>query len=162
MVQPDRPHFNIIQRLRTACWITKATNTHSEYEILIAFPRQRWLGEHASVFIRPLPVVLIFTGLRNSNLITVWCPNIMSLCRQQPQVYIQRVGGFVAWWLTPTRGSPRPQAVELEIPMTTPVRSASCMAVSRTCTTISACIVLLEDLHLRWLVRPSNLFDYEN
>jgi len=28
----------IIQRLRIACWIPKATNTHSEYVILIAFP----------------------------------------------------------------------------------------------------------------------------
>jgi hypothetical protein len=30
---------NIIQRMRFACWITKATDTHSEYVILIAFPR---------------------------------------------------------------------------------------------------------------------------
>jgi hypothetical protein len=30
---------NIIQRMRLACWITKATGTHSEYVILIAFPR---------------------------------------------------------------------------------------------------------------------------
>jgi hypothetical protein len=27
---------NIIQRMRFACWITKATDTHSEYEIVIA------------------------------------------------------------------------------------------------------------------------------
>jgi len=25
-----------------ACWITKATNTHSEYIILIVFPRKKW------------------------------------------------------------------------------------------------------------------------
>jgi hypothetical protein len=31
---------NIIRRIRFACWITKATDTHSEYVILIAFPRQ--------------------------------------------------------------------------------------------------------------------------
>ena len=29
---------NIIRRMRIACWITKATNTHSEYVILIVFP----------------------------------------------------------------------------------------------------------------------------
>jgi len=58
--------FNIIQRMRTARWITKATNTHPENEILIAFPRQHWLREHASVlFIPSLPLVLIFTGVRN-------------------------------------------------------------------------------------------------
>jgi len=32
-----------------ACWITKATNTHSEYEILITFPMQQWLLENACI-----------------------------------------------------------------------------------------------------------------
>jgi hypothetical protein len=36
---------NIKRRMRAACWITKATDTHSEYAILIAFPRQQWLRE---------------------------------------------------------------------------------------------------------------------
>jgi hypothetical protein len=36
---------NIIRRMRFACWITKATDTHSEYVILTAFPRQQWLRE---------------------------------------------------------------------------------------------------------------------
>ena len=31
-----------------ACWMPKATNTHSEYVILIALPLQQWLHEHAS------------------------------------------------------------------------------------------------------------------
>jgi len=31
-----------------ACCMTKATDTHSEYVILIAVPRQRWLRERAS------------------------------------------------------------------------------------------------------------------
>ena len=39
----------IIRRMRFACWIIKATNTHSECAILIAFPRQQWLRKHASV-----------------------------------------------------------------------------------------------------------------
>ena len=30
-----------------ACWITKATETHSKFAILIAFPRQKWLRERA-------------------------------------------------------------------------------------------------------------------
>jgi hypothetical protein len=30
---------NIIQHMRFACWITKATDTHSEYVILISFSR---------------------------------------------------------------------------------------------------------------------------
>jgi hypothetical protein len=32
-----------------ARWMPNATNTHPEYVILIAFPQQQWLHEHASV-----------------------------------------------------------------------------------------------------------------
>jgi hypothetical protein len=35
--------------MRIACWITKATNTHSQYVILIVFPPQQWLRERASI-----------------------------------------------------------------------------------------------------------------
>ena len=37
-------------RIRVAYWITEATNTRSEYVMLIAFPLQQWLGERATVF----------------------------------------------------------------------------------------------------------------
>ena len=40
---------NIIRRMRSACWITKATDTHSEYVILIAFLRRQWLRERTSM-----------------------------------------------------------------------------------------------------------------
>ena len=40
---------NIIRRMRIACWITKATNTHSEYVILVAFPLQKWLRKRVSM-----------------------------------------------------------------------------------------------------------------
>jgi hypothetical protein len=40
---------NTIRRMRFACWITKATDTHSEYVILIAFPRQQWLCKRVSM-----------------------------------------------------------------------------------------------------------------
>jgi len=36
-------------RMRFACWVTKATDTHSEYVILTAFPRQQWSRERASM-----------------------------------------------------------------------------------------------------------------
>jgi ABC-type proline/glycine betaine transport system permease subunit len=36
-------------RLRIACWIPKAKNTHSEYVIIIAFPLQQWLHRSASI-----------------------------------------------------------------------------------------------------------------
>jgi hypothetical protein len=40
MVQPDRPQM-AIRRKQLACWISEATDRHSEYEILIAFSRQQ-------------------------------------------------------------------------------------------------------------------------
>jgi hypothetical protein len=39
----------IIQRMRIACWIPKATNTHTGCAKLIAFPLQPWLHERVSV-----------------------------------------------------------------------------------------------------------------
>jgi hypothetical protein len=38
-----------IWRVRIACRIPNATNTHSEYLILISFPLQQWLNERASL-----------------------------------------------------------------------------------------------------------------
>jgi hypothetical protein len=38
-----------IWRMHCACWVTKATNTHSEYVTFIAFPQQQQLQEHAPV-----------------------------------------------------------------------------------------------------------------
>ena len=41
----------MIQRILIACWITKATDTHSEYVILIAFQRQQWWRERTSIYV---------------------------------------------------------------------------------------------------------------
>ena len=35
--------------MRTVRWITKATDTRSEYVILIALPRQQWLRERVLI-----------------------------------------------------------------------------------------------------------------
>jgi len=45
-VEPDRPHMTT-WRIRNACWIPNATNTHSEY-VIYCFPPplQQWLREH--------------------------------------------------------------------------------------------------------------------
>jgi hypothetical protein len=40
---------SITQRLHFAWWITKATNTHSEYVILSVFAGKQWLRERASL-----------------------------------------------------------------------------------------------------------------
>jgi len=43
---PGRPQMTI-WRMHTACWLPKATNTHSVYVILIAFPLQQQVHECA-------------------------------------------------------------------------------------------------------------------
>jgi hypothetical protein len=48
IVELGRPQITT-RRMRIVCWITKATNTPSEYVKIIAFPRQQWLCEHASI-----------------------------------------------------------------------------------------------------------------
>jgi len=48
IVQSDRPQITI-WLMRIACWITKATNTHAECVILVAFLPHQWLHEHASM-----------------------------------------------------------------------------------------------------------------
>ena len=48
IVEPDRSQMTI-WRMSIGCWRTKATNTHSECVILIAFPRQQWLHDSTSV-----------------------------------------------------------------------------------------------------------------
>jgi len=59
IVEPDWPQMTM-WHMRSACWILKAINTPSEYVIFIAFGRQQWLRERASIaFIRTLPVLLI-------------------------------------------------------------------------------------------------------
>ena len=40
---------SIMRRMHPACWLPKATNTHSEYVLLIAFPPQQWLRERPSM-----------------------------------------------------------------------------------------------------------------
>ena len=47
-VQPERPPMTI-WRIRIACWITKATSTHSFYLIIIIFSQQLWFHESASM-----------------------------------------------------------------------------------------------------------------
>jgi hypothetical protein len=62
MVDLDRPQT--IRRMRFACWITKATHTHSEYVILTAFPQQQRLRECAWVLRYTYIACLVCTCLQ--------------------------------------------------------------------------------------------------
>ena len=46
IVERDRPQMTV-WRMRIACWIPKAADTHTEYVILIVFPPQQWLHGRA-------------------------------------------------------------------------------------------------------------------
>jgi len=48
IVERYRPQMTI-WHMGFACWIPNATNTHSQYVILIAFTLQHWLYERASM-----------------------------------------------------------------------------------------------------------------
>jgi hypothetical protein len=48
VVEPGRPQMTL-WRMRIACSIPEATNTHSEYVMLTVFPLQQWSGEGATV-----------------------------------------------------------------------------------------------------------------
>ena len=50
---------DILRHMYIACWITKVTDTHSEYVIIIAFPRQQWYANAPPCYvIRALPVLI--------------------------------------------------------------------------------------------------------
>jgi len=46
-VERSKPQM-IIWRKRIARWIPRATNTHTEYVMLIPFPLQQWLHKRTS------------------------------------------------------------------------------------------------------------------
>ena len=47
-LEPGRPQMTI-WRMRIAWWIYNATNAHSQYVMLIAFPLQQWLHQRTSM-----------------------------------------------------------------------------------------------------------------
>jgi len=61
MEESDRSQMTV-RRTRILCWIPKATNTHSDSVIFIAFPLQQWLHERA--------LLLRYTYI--ACLVTVW------------------------------------------------------------------------------------------
>jgi len=57
-----------------ACWITKATNTHSQYVIFIVIPLQQWLHERASILrcmYTDCLVKILFLTLEENKIATV-------------------------------------------------------------------------------------------
>jgi len=59
IVEPDRSQMTI-WHMCIACWIDKATNTHSEYIILFAFSLQQWLQERTLILRYTYIACLVF------------------------------------------------------------------------------------------------------
>jgi len=82
IVEPGGPQMTV-WRMHIACWITKATNTHSDYTILISVPRQLCLHESASMLrytYSTLPVLFLFSVFNMSNL----TKSVMSYAEEIP------------------------------------------------------------------------------
>jgi len=82
MEESDRSQMTV-RRTRILCWIPKATNTHSDSVIFIAFPLQQWLHERA--------LLLRYTYI--ACLVTVW----NAIVSQYPYHSIVRSGVLDAW-----------------------------------------------------------------
>jgi len=59
LVDLDRLQMTV-RRMCISCWMPRATDTHSQYVILIAFPIQPCLHQHASVLHYTILAVLFF------------------------------------------------------------------------------------------------------
>jgi len=69
MVKPERPQVTL-WRMHIVCWISKATNTHSENVILIDFLLQPWLHERASM-LRHTYIACIVNTIRTVHSLTI-------------------------------------------------------------------------------------------
>ena len=58
---------SIIRLTRFACWMTEATNTHSEYVILILFLLQQWLPERDSMLCCTYITCIVLISIRMLN-----------------------------------------------------------------------------------------------
>jgi hypothetical protein len=84
VVEPGKTQITI-WRMRIACWITKVTNTHSEYVIFIAFPRQQFLHERASLLRYTFAVSLVLFSEHHCVMIA---PTFTLLCLSMWQLLL--------------------------------------------------------------------------
>ena len=70
-VEPDRPQMTTWS-MRIGCWISKATDTHPEYVILIAFPLQRCLRDLASMLCHTYIAFIAVNSVGNKEIYDVF------------------------------------------------------------------------------------------
>jgi hypothetical protein len=74
---------NIMRSMHSPCLITKATDTLSAYVITIAFPRQQWLGECASILRYTCIACLVLSGLFLDTVMRIQFLNCGKFYRQR-------------------------------------------------------------------------------
>ena len=94
MVEPEATDGNVIRRMRIACCVTIATDTHSGYVIFIAFPLQRWSRARSSMLNLCLCYVVNFCtkGIYRRNR-----GNVSSYCHRHHHHYYRR-RHHKHWW----------------------------------------------------------------
>jgi hypothetical protein len=72
IVEPDRQQMTI-WLTRIACWVTKATDTYSQYITRIVFPLQQWFHECGSMLrhMYIAGIVMVILSLSGACIITV-------------------------------------------------------------------------------------------
>ena len=70
-----------IRRMHFACWMTKATNTHSEHAVHIPFPLQQWLDERVSISRYTWTAVLLKNSFVLFNHVFMFCESQERLTR---------------------------------------------------------------------------------
>jgi len=71
IVKRDRPQMTI-WRMRISLCLPKATNTHSQYVILVAFPLQQWLHDFTSI-LRYTYIVCLVLNMRSQTWLSMFC-----------------------------------------------------------------------------------------
>jgi len=104
VVERGRPQMTI-WRMRIACWIPVAINTHSEYVILIASPLQQWLYERASLsrqeYIACLLVLGVYVAVNNINVFIVvteiqqWVPYALLTSHKMFRTSVNRSNCYI-------------------------------------------------------------------
>jgi len=80
-----------IWHIRFACWITKATDTHSEYVIRMALPRQEWFREGAILLLLHVHACLV-TSLPASDKLVHCFPLAIKTTGLRDLQLVQNVG----------------------------------------------------------------------
>ena len=69
----------IVRCMHIACWITKATHTHSDYVILIVFPWRQILQEHSTMLCLYVRCLSCWNCFHCVGIDTAWWAGILTL-----------------------------------------------------------------------------------